>query len=327
MTVGPAGQEIIGGKRMRLAEQTAILGLSLTMGILPAGLAVALVEQARASLIAPQRIHYLKHHPAAKTAAEFQTEPAYRIHEIGRDNRLVPRVFLARLPADLADLPPDQRKVVFASAVLPLVLRVNEMLIEDRRRLQGIRQRTSAGRRIENWEVRWSLRVARIYRTGQPQSLAQVDWPALLRRLDIIPPSLGIAQAANESGWGTSRFAREGNAIFGQWIFGQGPGMIPAQRPQGSAHRVRQFNFLIESVLGYAQNLNTHEAYQEFRRLRAEGRAAGAIPDGSALAATLVNYSVRGEAYVEDIQSIIRLNRLEPLDGAQLITRRGFAAR
>ncbi len=312
---------------MLLAKQTAILGLSLTMLILPAGLAVALVEQALASLIAPQRIQYLQHHPPDKTAAELQADPFYRISKIGRENRLVPRVFLARLPADLAELSPDQRKVVFAATVLPLVLRVNEMLIEDRQHLESIRQRAIDGGRIENWEVRWSLRVARTYRTGQPQSLNQVDWQALLQRLDIIPPSLGIAQAANESGWGTSRFAQEGNAIFGQWIFGDGPGMIPAKRPQGSGHRVRSFNFLIESVLGYAQNLNTHEAYQEFRRLRAEGRATGTIPDGSALAATLVNYSVRGEAYVEDIQSIIRLNRLEPLDGAQLITRRGLAAR
>ncbi len=312
---------------MRLAEQTAILGLILTMLILPAGLAISLVGQARASLIAPQRIQYLQHHPAAKTAGEFQANRSYRIKKIGQDNRLVPRVFLARLPAYLAELPPEQRKAVFASTMLPLVLRVNEMLIEDRRRLQGIRRRAVEGSRIENWEVRWSLRVARTYRTGQPQSLDQVDWPALLQRLDIIPPSLGLAQAANESGWGTSRFAREGNAIFGQWIFGHGPGMIPAKRPQGSGHRVRSFNFLIESVLGYAQNLNTHEAYKEFRWRRAEGRAAGAIPDGSALAATLVNYSVRGEAYVEDIQSIIRRNRLEPLDGAQLITRRDPAAR
>ena len=312
---------------MRLAAQTAILGLGLTMLVLPAGLAVVLVEQARAALIAPQRIQYLKHHPPDKTAAEFQANRAYRINEIDWDNRLVPRDFLARLPAYLAALPPAQRKMVFASTVLPLVLRVNEMLSEDRQRLQGIRQRASAGGRIENWEVRWSLRLARTYRTGQPQTLGQVDWPALLQRLDIIPPSLGLAQAANESGWGTSRFSQEGNAIFGQWMFGRGPGMIPAKRPQGSGHRVRSFNFLIESVLGYAQNLNTHEAYQEFRRLRAEGRAAGAIPDGSALAATLVNYSVRGEAYVEDIQGIIRLNRLEPLDGAQLITRRGLAAR
>lgn len=312
---------------MRLAERTAILGLSLIMGILPAGLAIALVEQARASLIAPQPIKYLQHHPPAKTAAEFQTNPAYRINQIGRGKRLVPRVFVARLPAYLAELSPARRKLAFASAVLPLVLRVNELLIEDRRRLEAIRQRLTDGARIENWEVLWSLRVARTYRTGRPQSLDQVDWPALLRRLDIIPPSLGIAQAANESGWGTSRFAREGNAIFGQWMFGDGPGMIPSQRPQGSAHRVRRFDFLIESVLGYAQNLNTHEAYQEFRRLRAEGRAAGAIPDGSALAATLVNYSVRGEAYVEDIQSLIRLNRLGPLDDARLIARRGLAAR
>lgn len=312
---------------MRLAEQTAVLGLSLGMLILPAGLAVALVEQARASLIAPQRIKYLQHHPPAKTAGEFEAGRAYRINEIGRGKRLVPRVFLARLPAYLAELPPARRKVAFATTVLPLVLRVNELLIEDRRRLQGIRQRLTEGGRIEKWEVSWSLKVARTYRTGRPQNLDQVDWPALLRRLDIIPPSLGIAQAANESGWGTSRFAREGNAIFGQWMFGDGPGMIPAERPQGSAHRVRSFDFLIESVLGYAQNLNTHEAYQEFRRLRAEGRAAGAIPDGSALAATLVNYSVRGEAYVEDIRSIIRLNRLGPLDGARLIARRGLAAR
>jgi Bax protein len=320
---------------MRLTEKTAILGMSLAMVVLPAGLALALVEQARASLVTPQRIQYLRHQAPAETVGELQTSLSYKVSEIGQGDRLVPRVFLARLPTYLGDLPPIERKAMFTAAILPLILRANELLIEDRQRLEDIRQRTidgasdgaSDGARIEDWEVQWSLRKARAYGIGEPQGLDDVDWQALLARLDIIPPSLAVAQAANESGWGTSRFAREGNAIFGQWTFGKGPGMIPANRRTGSDHKVRRFNFLIESVLGYAQNLNTHEAYEDFRRLRGEGRTSGAFPTGLALAGTLVNYSVRGEAYVEEIRGIININAFGLLDGAQLMSARGLGAR
>lgn len=311
---------------MRRAEQAAILGLSIAMVIVPGSLALALVEQARASLIAPQRIQYLKQQPPADTAGGLEASLSYRVSEVSGSNPMVPRVFLARLPSYLGELTAAHRKAVFAGTVLPLVLRVNEILFEDRQRLLSVRSRTNDGSPIEDWELQWSLRMARIYRTGQPESIEAVRWDMLLQRVDIVPPSLVIAQAANESGWGTSRFAQEGNAIFGQWIFGDGPGMVPANRPRGLDHKVRSFNFLIESVLGYAQNLNTHEAYEDFRLMRAAGRAAGAVPAGAALAATLVNYSVRGEAYVEDIEGIIRTNGFGPLDEAQLITPRGLSA-
>jgi Bax protein len=158
----------------------------------------------------------------------------------------------------------------------------------------------------------WLQDLSRRYGLDAP------DFDLLLKRVDIIPPSIALAQAAEESGWGTSRFALEGNAPFGQYTFDDGNGLIPERREDGKRHLIRTYEHLLDGVRSYAQNLNIHEAYRQFRRQRAEMRAHGQELDGVKLVPALLAYSERGQAYVETVETIIRANNLAPFDRARL---------
>ncbi len=195
--------------------------------------------------------------------------------------------------------------------VLPLVLRVNDTITEDRLRLMPLAAAKRAGRRLAAEDRLWlaaKLDQYRVRRGGLVE---------LARRMDTVPPSLAIAQAAEETGWGTSRFAREGNALFGQWSFAAA-GLVPKDRAIGKLHKVKVFQTLIEAVSAYVANLNTHRAYRGFRAERARMRSSKATPDGMKLAQSLASYSERGRAYVSSIQRIIGTNRLSQLDKARL---------
>ena len=136
--------------------------------------------------------------------------------------------------------------------------------------------------------------------------------------VDIIPPSLAIAQSAEESGWGTSRFAREGNALFGQKTWKKGKGIVPKKRAIGKKYKVRSFEHLIDGVHSYARNLNGHFAYKIFRAKRANLRKNGLRIDWLSLADTLFSYSERGDDYIQTIKRIIVENRLAVFDYARL---------
>jgi Bax protein len=136
----------------------------------------------------------------------------------------------------------------------------------------------------------------------------------LMERVDVIPTSLVLAQAANESAWGMSRFAREANNMFGQWCFDSGCGLVPARRGVNATHEVKAFASIEESVNAYFLNLNTNSSYQEMREMRAQMRAQGRPLDSMVLARGLTRYSQRGMAYVSELQDIIRVNRLGALD-------------
>ena len=127
-----------------------------------------------------------------------------------------------------------------------------------------------------------------------------------------------LAQAAEESGWGTSRFVHEGNAVFGQWTFSDSGSLVPARRDDDKFHRVRVFSSLLDSVRAYARNLNTHSAYRGVRRQRHELRLKGAPLDGLLMVDNLKSYSQRGEKYVETIRTLIETNNLHRLDDARL---------
>jgi Bax protein len=144
------------------------------------------------------------------------------------------------------------------------------------------------------------------------------DWAELRRRVREVPVSLALAQGAEESGWGTSRFAHQGNAVFGQRTFTRGRGIVPKEREAGEKFEVLRFSALLTSVRAYVWNLNTHFAYADFRTARAQGHARGGKPDSMSLIATLKRYSERGEAYIETIRAIIRVNRLRQFDAARL---------
>ena len=144
------------------------------------------------------------------------------------------------------------------------------------------------------------------------------DIRKLLRRVDMIPPSLAIAQAAEESGWGTSRFALEANAVFGQWTFRKGEGVVPMRRDPGKQHEVRSFKGLQQSVDAYMRNLNIHWAYRDFRYRRSELRSKHKIMTGFELVGTLLKYSQQGPKYIATIRTIMQTNGLGEFDDARL---------
>ncbi len=243
------------------------------------------------------------------------SELGYDIARIGADRPVVPRLFVSPLPHDLKSVASAaERKKLFIQAILPQVLLVNELIGASRQRLLALRDGIVAGT-LGRRDRAWLGDVKTRYRVDGD------DLDALMRRVDAVPVALALAQAAIESGWGTSRFAREGNALFGQWTWARRGGLVPKERDKGASHAIRRFRQIADSVSAYVRNLNTHPAYAEFRAARAALRRAGKPLDGFALAATLGGYSERGAAYIEDIRGIIRHNRLDRFRGAALMTR------
>ena len=237
----------------------------------------------------------------------------YRLDKVRDGRGTVPRVFVARMPEDLEALQPvTLRKRLFFKTMLPLILGENETIMRERQRLNAVAERVSGAVSISNADREWLIRLAVRYKSD-PKNLE-----TLRRRVDVVPPSLALAQAAIESGWGTSRFAQEGRALFGQRTYIDRSGMVPSAQEHGEVFRIRSFQHLADAVKSYIHNLNTHWAYRAFRRQRAQMRVQSILPDGLALARSLERYSERGAAYVRDIRTIIRANDLRPLDSARL---------
>ena len=225
---------------------------------------------------------------------------------------LVPRQAPKRLPADWTETltEPKARKAAFVRVLLPLVLSANEAIEADRRHLATIANR---GGVADEADVRWLAALADRYDT------APDDLQALQSRVDVVPVSLAIAQAAIESGWGSSRFAREGNALFGQWTWDAAMAIKPkAQRDGLGNYGIRRFDSLAASVRYYMDNLNRHHAYRGFRDARAALRAAGKTPTGLALAPTIALYSEKRAEYVALVRTVIVRNRLTELAAARL---------
>jgi len=241
----------------------------------------------------------------------------YHFDKVISGELTVPRMFLATLPEDISKVRENkQRKELFFSSILPLVLQVNEEILVDRKRLWKLRYQARIGKKPTAADRLWLDVMNERYRI-KPQNLIK-DIDVLISRVDIVPPSLALAQAAEESGWGTSRFVREGNAIFGQWTFDETKGVIPEGREKGKTHAVKAFPNLTASVRAYVRNLNTHRAYREFRQTRAVVRRQGGPLEGHLLAGRLTRYSQRGQAYVASLRGLINTNNLHRLDNARL---------
>ncbi len=246
------------------------------------------------------------------TVAQVAAALSYDLDSIVGDGTGVPRVFLAAIPHDLSDVrETTERKALFFKSVLPLILQVNENLLIARMRLLTLKREIDSGKKPAAIDRLWLAMMSDRY------GVARDDIPAMLKRVDIIPPSMAMAQAASESGWGTSRFVREGNALFGQWTFAIG-NLVPDGRDDGEEHMIKRFTNLIASVRGYARNLNTNRAYREFRDLRADLRRKDKPLDGRVLVGELHRYSERGVDYINEIRSLISFNKLNRLDGARL---------
>lgn len=240
----------------------------------------------------------------------------------------VPRALIVAIPKtwqkNALTLPVATKKEIFYRFMLPLVVHANTMVLDRRDRLKQLEKRVAGGSPPAPEDLAWLQDIAVILRISDRQKAEQLSEPdqlqevihQALHKLDVIPPGLVLGQAAYESGYGTSRFAVEGNALFGQWTFG-GQGLIPAQqRKQLGDHRIASYEWPFDSVRAYFINLSSNPAYKDFRRLRADLKRAGKRVTSIALADGLKKYSERGQAYVDTLKSIIRVNRLDTADDA-----------
>ena len=224
------------------------------------------------------------------------------------------------------DLPVQTKKEIFYRVLLPLVMHANKMVEERRVLLASLQQQLANGETLEQEDIAWLAEVADVLRIAdlEDNPVNQLETADLQRyvseglyKLDIIPAGLALGQAAYESGYATSRFAAQGNALFGQWTFG-GSGLVPEQqRGELGDHRIAAFDWPFDSVRSYIINLNGHPAYEDFRRLRADLRERGEPLDSMVLADGLIRYSERGQEYVDTLKSIMRVNNLAIADGAR----------
>jgi Bax protein len=248
-------------------------------------------------------------------ASVFESH-AYTLEDIRNNSKAVPALTLTRLPADLANVPEvEKRKSLFVKALLPIVLQTNERILADRVRLTWLRDAISDGNAISPGDQMWLENLADRY-GGNEVTVSDLD--ELLRRVDVVPPSLAIAQAITESGWGTSYSARVGNALFGQFHFAARGGKTTIGQVQPGTFQMRAYESLSGAVEAYVANLNTHPAYKIFRDQRAKLRRSGDALDGYTLASTLLRYSELGVQYVNAVRLIMRTEKLIPLDEARL---------
>lgn len=231
----------------------------------------------------------------------------------------VPPLIVTRFPDDLGHhLRPEEKKRMFLLSLLPMVLMANQAIEAERQEIEVLFTRHDHKGLLSAEEQKRLQEMADYYKLqGDPVTDRRAR-ALLLHRVDILPPSLVLAQAAAESGWGTSRFAREGNNLFGQRTYRTGNGIVPANRPTGETHEVKRFGSLFESVRSYMRNLNTHNAYREFRELRAKLRRSDRPLNGAILASGLDAYSTRNGDYINDVRAIIRSNDLSRTNQAVL---------
>jgi len=250
--------------------------------------------------------------------------------EENRDEQLtVPRAMITginpRWRTNSQKLPVPQKKELFYRFMLPLIVHANSMVMERRDNLFRMKAALEAGEDQTAADMQALREGAVLLRitskeeaaalTPHSDNLAAVIDEAIYK-LDIIPAGLALGQAAYESGYGGSRFAVEGNALFGQWTYG-GKGLVPEQQRKSLGdHRIAAYDWPFDSVRGYFINLMSHPAYEEFRRLRAQLRAEGKPLTSMVLADGLIKYSERGQEYVDTLKGIMRVNRLAIADDA-----------
>jgi len=199
------------------------------------------------------------------------------------------------------------RKQRFFALLRPLVLAENARILKLRQQVLALQKQADGYSKDQLRDIRLWAQYYRVPLAAEPQS---AFWAHLLKRVDIVPLELALAQAANESAWGTSRFSRQGNNFFGQWCFKKGCGMVPARRNASATHEVKVFASPDESVRAYIHNLNTTGVYRALRGIRLHLRRAKQPLDAMLLASGLFAYSERGAAYVKSIRKIIRRNHV-----------------
>ena len=245
---------------------------------------------------------------SASTILELFKDTNYNLQNV-RETKLVKPVSLSLLPAEMKMIEnTKKRKELFIQIILPLIIEENKNIKLDRKKLFKVLNKNKNSKEQKNW----------LEKKFKQYGVNNRDLFTLKVRMDEIPVSLAIAQAAKETGWGTSRFALEGNALFGQWTW-SGEGIKPAGAEDDSTHKVMKFKVLQASVKAYHRNLNTHSSYKGFRSTRAQLRDEEKPLDSIILSEYLDKYAETGKEYVRILQQIIRQNRLTDFDDVKLL--------
>jgi Bax protein len=200
------------------------------------------------------------------------------------------------------------KKQAFFDYLRPAVKYHNQIILKERALLQALQQKMDGNERLSKVQKRKLAKIAGKYGVDEVPENSK-DFNRLLRRVDIVPLELVLAQAANESAWGTSRFARKGYNFFGMWCFRRGCGFVPSARDDDAAHEVAKFRDLSHAVSAYLRNINTHYAYSELRGIRARLRNNQQQIAAEPLAQGLMSYSERGQDYIDELLEMIRFNR------------------
>ena len=245
---------------------------------------------------------------SASTIEQLFEDTNYSLSEVRKSKKVKP-IRLSLLPKEIKQIENSKkRKSLFIQIILPLILEENNLILLDRKKLFSILNKNKNSKKEINW----------LNRKFKQYGVLNKDIPTLKVRMDIVPVSLAIAQAAKETGWGTSRFALEGNALFGQWTW-SGDGIKPAGADSDTKHKVMKFRVLKASVRAYQRNLNTHSSYKNFRQLRAQLRDDSASLDSLLLADQLDNYAETGKEYTKILKQIINQNSLKDFDDVKLM--------
>ena len=245
---------------------------------------------------------------SAATIAELFKSTNYSLEDVRR-TKLVKPISLTLLPNEIKKIEnTKKRKDLFIQIILPLVIKENNNIRRDRKKLFNILNKSNNTKAEKIW----------LNSKFKQYGVVNKELSTLKIRMDEVPVSMAIAQAAKETGWGTSRFAQEGNALFGQWTW-SGEGLKPANADTDSKHKVMKFKILQASVRAYQRNLNTHSSYKNFRFARAELRDEGKKLDSIMLTQYLDKYAETGKEYVRVLQQIIKQNSLTDFDDAKLL--------
>lgn len=247
--------------------------------------------------------------PHARSVLALFEELKYNLKDV-RDGKPVKPVFFTQLPRGINELGNiKERKKIFIQIVLPLVLSENEQILLERKKIISISNLKSKSKTDKMWlEAKYKF-----------YKVKKGNLKKLLERADVIPPSLAVAQAAYESGWGTSRFALEGNSLFGQRTWARNSGLVPLDREKNQTFKVTKFDIIRASVKAYKKNLNTHRSYENLRLERLKMRESNQDISGLELSKHLINYSEIKEKYVHYLQKIIEQNSLTDFDKSILL--------
>ena len=230
------------------------------------------------------------------------------------NNQSANLVIFSSLPSDFMDIQPIiERKRLFINTLIPIIYSENLQILNDRKKILDWWRESDGENFSRDFWPQWLFELSEKY--GSSDS----NLGNLLMRVDIIPISLALAQSAIESGWGTSRYSREGNAVFGQYTFDESKGLKPKDRNENDEFFIKKFPNLSESVRSYLKNINTHLAYADFREERKKLRMSGENLSGYKLVNFLKDYSERRESYVKDVKEIISSNNFQKYDKGNVL--------